>query len=213
MKRRIFISNCEGAISKNDNPFDLIAHFVPEGNRIYDIITKYGNIRANFLKDNKKITEASKLILPFLLAFDANNKNMEEFSATKLVLLKNSKETLSYLKNISEPFIVSTSYEHHMRAICKEINFPLENTYSTKVNIDKFELTTKEKSKVKSLAWEIGGMPPIKIPPNARSLRDLSKNDQATISRLDKIFWNEIGRTDFKRIYSDVKIVGRIGKG
>ena len=211
--KRVFVSDCEGPIAKNDIAFELATHFVPEGDRVFDIICKYDYAHANFPKRRDYTAgNASKLVLPFLLAFDADNKTVEEFSAANLVLLKGSTETMNYVHKISEAFIVSTSYEHYVRALCREVGFPLENTYSTEVNLDEFELTTKEKSKLKSLAWEIGGMPSINIPSYAKSLRDLSSRDQATISRLDKIFWKEITGTRCKRIFSDVNIVGAAEK-
>ena len=90
---------------------------------------------------------------------------------------------------------------------------PLEHTYCTKVNLENFELNEKEKSNLRSLAWEIGGMSPIKVPSNARSLEDLSSNDQATISRLDKIFRKEIAKIkNCKKLYSDVTILGEADK-
>ena len=211
--KRVFVSDCEGPIAKNDIAFELATHFVPEGDRVFDIIRKYDYAHANFPKRRDYTAgNASKLVLPFLLAFDADNKTVEEFSAVNLVLLKGSTETMNYVHKISEAFIVSTSYEHYVRALCREVGFPLENTYSTEVNLDEFELTTKEKSKLKSLAWEIGGMPSINIPSYAKSLRDLSSRDQATISRLDKIFWKEITGTRCRRVFSDVNIVGAAEK-
>jgi energy-converting hydrogenase A subunit R len=154
------------------------------------------------------VGNTSKLVLPFLLAYDANNQSVGEFCADNLVLLKDCKETLSYAQSISEAFIVGTSYEHYVRALCKEIGFPLENTYCTKVNLDKFKLTEKEKSKIKSYAWEISGMPPINTPANAKSLKDLSSRDHTTVKRLDKIFWDEIAGTNCRKVFSDVNIAG-----
>jgi energy-converting hydrogenase A subunit R len=186
---------------------------VPEGDRLFDVINNYCYISAYFSnKKESRFTHPSKLILPFLLAFGANNKNMEEFSATNLVLRKNSKEALSYLKTVSNAYILSSSYEHHVRAMCREIGFPLENVYCTKVNMDKFNLSEKEKAKLKSLAWEIGGMSRIKISPNARSLKDLSSQDQATVKRLDKIFWNEIAKTKCKSFFTDIRLMGEADK-
>jgi energy-converting hydrogenase A subunit R len=205
----VFISDCEGPVVKNDIAFDLAAHFIPEGDRLYEIIRNYDYVHANFPKRRDyRVGSASKLVLPFLLAFDADNKIVEEFSAANLVLMKGSKVTLNYVQQISEAFMISTSYEHYVRALCREIGFPLENTYSTEVNLDGFELSAKDKSKLRSFAWEIGGMPPIEIPTNAKSLRDLSSRDQATINRLDKIFWKEVGGTHCKKLYSDVTIAG-----
>jgi energy-converting hydrogenase A subunit R len=208
MKKRVFISNCEGSISKNNTVLEIASHFVPDGDRVFGVINKYCHINANF--SNKKdinIAHPSKLVLPFLLAFGANNKNLEEFCADNLVLCKNSKEALNYINNISNAYILSTDYEHHVRAICREAGFPLENVYCTRVNLDKINLSEKERSKLKSLAWEIGGMPSIRIPQNAKSIKDFSSQDQATIKRLDQLFWNEIAKTSCKRLFSDVRVM------
>jgi energy-converting hydrogenase A subunit R len=213
VNKRIFISSCEGPISQNNNVLDLTAHFVPEGDRVYDIIAKYAYIRANFYGRDNKIQHTSKLVLPFLLAFYANNKKVYEFSEANQVLRKNSKESLNYIKNISECFLIGTGFEHNVRSICRAIGFPQENAYYAKVNLAEFELSEKEKSKLRSLAWEIVGMSPITIPANGRSLQDLSSNDQATISRLDKIFSKEIAKIrNCKKIFSDVKIIGEAEK-
>ncbi len=205
--KRIFVSNCEGPIFKNNNALDLTAHFVPEGDRIYDIANKYDYVHANFPKRKDYVLgNTPKLVLPFMLAFDASNKSVEEFCSENAVLMPGSKETLSYLKGVAPSFLVSMSYEHCIRALCREVGFPLENTYCMKANIDEIELSPKEKAKLKSLAWEIGGMPPITITATAKSLRDLSPRDQETIKRLDKIFWNEVTGTRSKRILSDVNL-------
>lgn len=213
MKKRAFISSCEGCISRNNNLFDLASHFVPEGDRIYDMVTKYSYVNANFShKKDPKIATASALVLPFLLAFDANNKNVEQFSADSLILSDHCKEALEHLSDISNAFILSSSYEHHARAICRETGFPLENFYCTRVNLDKLVLSESEKSKIKSLAWEIGSMPPMKLSPYARSFRDLSGDDQKTVRKLDDIFWKEISRTKCKAIFNEIRVINNAEK-
>ncbi len=211
--KRIFVSDCEGPVAKNDIAYELAAYFLPEGDRIFDTIQKYDYVHAAFPRRlDYKLGSASKLVLPFLLAFDADNATVEEFCASNLVLLKGSEVTLNYVAQLGDAFLVSTSYEHYVRALCRAAGFPLENTYSTEVNLDDFQLNSKEKGKLKSLAWEIGGMPPINIPSNATSLKNFSSKDQATINRLDKIFWKEVAGTHCKRIFSDVKIASEAEK-
>ena len=213
MRKRIFISNCEGTISKNNNTLDLIKHYVPEGDRVLDAIDSYCLINAQFThKKDVHIAQPMKLVLPFLLAFGANNKSVEDFSCESLVLSDYCKESLNYIKDISNAFIFSTSYEHHLRAICKETGFPLENTISTKVNLDKFVLSEKEITKLKSIAWEIGGMTPMKIPSNATSIKEFSLQDQMTMKRLDQLFWGEVAKNNCKSIFSDVHVVTEADK-
>jgi energy-converting hydrogenase A subunit R len=48
----------------------------------------------------------------------------------------------------------------------------------------------------------------VTIPPMAKGIKDFSNTDQATISRLDTIFWNEIANMHIGSIFSEVKTVG-----
>ncbi len=211
--RRVFVSDCEGPVGKNDIAAELATHLLPEGDRVYELIRMYDYVHANFPKrKDYDVGNASKLVLPFLLAYDASNMAVEEFSAANLLLLKGSRGTMSYVPTISEAFMVSTSYEQYVRALCREVGFPLENTYSMEVNLDEFALSAKEKAKLKGLAWEIGGMPPISIPRGARGMGDFSPRDRETVSRLDRIFWKEVSGTHCRRILSDVKVVGGLEK-
>ena len=40
MVKHVFISDCEGPISKNDNAFELTAHFIPEGEKLFSLIIR-----------------------------------------------------------------------------------------------------------------------------------------------------------------------------
>jgi energy-converting hydrogenase A subunit R len=51
-------------------------------------------------------------------------------------------------------------------------------------------------------------LPMIEIPKNANSVNDFSERDQATIQRLDRIFWQEIPRMDSGRMLREVNPVG-----
>lgn len=207
--KRLFISDCEGPISKNDNAFELTAHFVPDGDKLFSLISKYDDVLADVEK-KKGYTAGStlKLVLPFLKAYDVTDKQMQEFSAQNLILISGIKDTLNYIKNISEAFIVSTSYEHYIKALCNAVDFPFENTYCTKLSIDKYTLTTQEKTKLKGLSKEVVQMQPITIPSSAKSLKDLSKQDQTTVGQLDEIFWTDIPQMSCSKIFSEVTTVG-----
>ena len=205
--KRIFISDCEGPITRNNIAAEMMAHFVPSGSRVFEVISKYDEALANLQKDRDYAAgNTHKLVLPFLMAYDVDNQVMEEFCASHLVLHLGSKTTLDHVRDISRAFIVSTTYEHYIRAFCKQTGFPLENTYCTKLNLEDIKINNKEKLKLKSFAWEIAGMPIIKIPSNATSLHDLTKKEHETVKQLDKIFWKEISGMHCKKIFSDVTI-------
>ena len=207
--KRIFISDCEGPISKNDNAFEMTTHFVPNGDKLFTIISKYDDVLADvFKKPSYSAGSTLKLILPFLKAYDVTDGQMEEFSAQNLILIANSKDTLQHVRAVANAFIVSTSYEHYIKALCKALAFPYKNTYCTKLNIDNYAITQQEKVRLKEVAKEIAEMPMITIPPTAKSIEDFSIIDQETIGRLDTIFWNKIASMSLGRVFSDVTTVG-----
>jgi energy-converting hydrogenase A subunit R len=205
----VFVSDCEGPISKNDNAFELTAHFVPDGDKFFSLISKYDDVLADVVKKRSYTAGSTlKLVLPFLRAYDVTDRLMQEFSAANLILIAGIQDTLRYVRGITEAFIVSTSYEHYIKALCSVVTFPFENTYCTTVSIDKYAVTSQGKAKLKSLTKEIAQMPLITIPLSAKSLKDLSQQDQTTVKRLDEIFWTEIAQMSCGKIFSEVTTVG-----
>lgn len=207
--KRLFISDCEGPISKNDNAFEVTANFIPNGDKLFTVISRYDDVLADVVRrPGYKAGDTLKLILPFLKAFDVTDQRIQEFSSQNLTLIPNIKETLDYVKTLAYPFIVSTSYEHYIKALCKALDFPYKNTYSTKLNLDKYALTVEEKEKLKEIAKEITEMPFIEIPEKTKSLRGLSERDQKIIQRLDEIFWKEITNMNIGKILFEVNPMG-----
>ena len=211
--KRVFISDCEGPISKNDNAFEITSNFVPNGSKLFTVISRYDDVLAEVLKrPNYKAGDTLKLVLPFLKAYGATDDRMRKFSAANLVLISDVKFLLRYITKIAFAFIVSTSYEHYLHALCEALEFPFANTCCTKVNIDKYGLTGKEEEKLKQISQEIAEMPILEISPEAKSLQDFSPEEQRMIKRLDEIFWNEIAKLQIGRIFSEVNPVGGVEK-
>jgi len=206
---RTFVSDCEGPISKNDNAFELTSHFVPEGDKFFALISKYDDVLADvFKRPGYKAGNTLKLILPFLKAYGVTNEKMREFSSRNVLLVPGARDTLQFVSRIMPSFMVSTSYEHYIRVLCRLTAFPFENTYCTRVNLDKHPISEEEKSRLKELREEIVAMPMIEIPKEAASIEDFSRRDQETIRRLDEIFWEEIPQMECGRLLEEVNPVG-----
>ncbi len=206
---RVFVSDCEGPISKNDNAYEITARFVPGGAKLFTLISKYDDVLADVLKKpGYSAGSTLKLILPFLKAYGVTDKQMEEFSAQNLILIANSKDTMQHVRTVASAFIVSTSYEHYIKALCIALEFPYANTYCTKLSLDKYAVTEQEKVRLKEIAKEIAQMPMIPMPAAAKAIEDFSVADQEAIGRLDTIFWNEIAGMDSGKIFSEVTTVG-----
>ena len=207
--KRVFVSDCEGPISKNDNAFEITTNFVPNGGRLFTIISKYDDVLADVLKKQGYTAGSTlKLILPFLKAYDVTDAQMEVFSSQNLIIIANSRDTLQHVKSVASAFIVSTSYEHYIKALCKAIDFLYENTYCTKLNLDNYAVNEQETLRLKDTAKEIVQMPMITIPSEAKNLGDFSDADQESIRRLDTIFWSEIPDMSVGKIFFEVTTVG-----
>jgi energy-converting hydrogenase A subunit R len=207
--RKAFISDCEGPISKNDNAYEITSRFVPEGSRLYAVISRYDDVLADVLKrPGYEAGYTLKLILPFLKAYCATDLKMQEYSAAKLMLIPDAKNTLQHARSIAQAFVVSTSYEHYIKALCQALDFPYANTYCTRVSIDKYHMTEQEKNQLRKLTAEIAQMHVVEVRSNAKSVQDFSDADRKTIRRLDEIFWHEITNMEIGRIYSEVDPMG-----
>ncbi|MEM2816577.1 MAG: HAD hydrolase family protein [Candidatus Bathyarchaeia archaeon] len=206
---RVFVSDCEGPISKNDNAFELASHYIPRGDRFFTVVSRYDDVLADVLKrKGYKAGDTLKLILPFLKAHGATNSEMESFSARTLVLIPHAHEAMKHIQGLAQAFIVSTSYEHYIKALCRAIGFPYVNTYCTQVDIDRYELSLEEQRRLRRLALEIADMPIIEIPAGASSLEDFPENQRRALMRLDEIFWEEIAQMKVGRILREVNPVG-----
>jgi energy-converting hydrogenase A subunit R len=206
---RIFVSDCEGPISKNDNAFELAETFIPNGDKFFTNISLYDDVLAdNLHKQGYNAGSTLKLILPFFKAYGLTDSQMQEFAARNILLIADTKATLSHIQKIADSFIVSTSYEHYIKALCKAVDFPYKNTYCTKVCLDQCPITPQEKERLRAIAQEIAQMPRIDIPANAKAVEDFSSGNQALLGRLDEIFWGLIPKMFVGKFLVDVVTVG-----
>lgn len=207
---RTFVSDCEGPITKNDNAFEIAARYVPNGGSLFSIVSKYDDVLADVIKKpGYNAGNTLELMLPFLKASDVTNQKMKDFSGEKILIIPKADESLRNIRSSynNRAFIVSTSYEQYINALCNLIGFPVENTYSTKVNIDKYAMTADEKIELDGLVKEIASMPMMNIP-KSNVFSDFSEEDKRNIQRLDEIFWKEIPSMSIGRVLDDVKPIG-----
>jgi energy-converting hydrogenase A subunit R len=208
LPKRVYVSDCEGPISKNDNAFELTSAHIPNGDQLFKVLSKYDDVQADVVRrPDYNAGDTLKLVLPFFKAFDMTNQRMRDFSAEGILLVRDAKDTLRKIRNIMPTFIVSTSYQQYISALCDTIDFPVVNTYSTSVKIDDYEITPDEKTRLQQLAKEISQMPIMDIPQSNR-LNDFSETDRGNVKRLDDIIWEEIYKMEIGRTLREVKPVG-----
>jgi energy-converting hydrogenase A subunit R len=206
---KVFITDCEGPISKNDNAFELTRRFIPNGDYFFAILSQYDDVLAEIIKKpGYKAGNTLKLITPFLRAYGLTNKKMIEYSIRNILLVKGADETLRFVRSIMPSFIVSTSYEQYISALCDAIEFPKEKVYCTKFDIDKYDLERKEISKLKKISNDITKMLMMEIPNFALSIDDFNEKSRDLIKKLDDIFWEEIQTMKAGRMLNEVSPIG-----
>jgi energy-converting hydrogenase A subunit R len=210
---RLFITDCEGPISKNDNAFELTSSFVSKGDRFFALVSKYDDVLADVVKKpGYKAGDTLRLILPFLKAYGTTDKQIRDYSSMNIFLVPGARDTLQFVETLMPSFIVSTSYEHYISSLCLLTDFPFANTYCTRLNIDKYKIDNEEIARLRKLGREIAAMPMIEIPKNSSSLQDFSPRDQTTVKRLDEIFWETIPEMASGRMLEEVNPVGGLEK-
>jgi energy-converting hydrogenase A subunit R len=124
------------------------------------------------------------------------------------MLIPAAKEMLEFIRCLMPAYIVSTSYQQYVCALCDAINFPFENVYCTLLDLDKHEITDDEKTELKQLSREIVQLPALEIPPYAQSLNDFPSRMQKTVKRLDEIFWDQILSMRIGKMLFEVNPIG-----
>jgi len=187
--RKFVVSDCEGPISANDNAFELAGHFIEDGERFFQIVSQYDDILADEIKrPGYNAGSTLKLILPFLRAYGATNQNMKDFSQENVLLIPGARATLGLLQFIMPTYIVSTSYEPYIRALCDLTNFSFNQCYCTRLDLDSHPLGNADQEKLRQFR--------------------LSIVDNPDFENLERIFWEELPEME---IYSLVKEVNPVG--
>ena len=206
---KIFVTDCEGPITKNDIAFELCSGLIENGEKLYNVLSQYDDILANiFKKDGYKSGDKTRLMLPFLKAYGATDTGLVEYCRNHVQLVAGADKTMRYVQEIMSPFLVSSSYEHYVSAVCDLVGFPFENAFCTKVSLDAVRMDNWESDTLKQMAQDMVKMPVIEVSRTARSVRDLPQDARRTVQRLDQIFWNEMTDMQSHQLMMDTQTIG-----
>ena len=127
-------------------------------------------------------------------------------------MVQGAVETLQFVNRLMPSFIVSTSYEPYLQALCTVVKFPMDNVYCTRVDIDAYLLGKGEEERLRAFASEIAQMKMINWRDEAMGIEDLSPEDQGTVRRLHHILWEDIVEMEIGRVFKEVNPVGGVEK-
>jgi energy-converting hydrogenase A subunit R len=206
---RQFVTDCEGPVSLNDNAMELAAAFIPNGVDFFGKISRYDDYLVDIVhKPGYKAGDTLRLIIPFFKAYDVTNAMMEDFSRRNILFVPGAQRTLSRVLAEMDAFIISTSYYPYIHALCGEADFPIENTYSTDVNIDQYSLSGEDKRSIRQMREEIETMPEFDLPPGVKHFDDLPADSRKTIKVLQHVFWEELPKMNAGHLLTSVNPIG-----
>ena len=194
MFEKSFITDCEGPLTLNDNAYELAVHFIENGGELFKVLSLYDDYLADIVKkENYKVGNTLKFILPFFVCENLKNQDMIDFSQKNIYAVRDSKFLLKYLKKAMNTYIVSTSYGQYIEALSNYMDFPFENTFYTKVDVDALTLNDEEMEKITKFKQEI-------------------LDDPENYELFDEIFYSEIPKMGIYEAIEAINVVGGEGK-
>jgi energy-converting hydrogenase A subunit R len=211
MAGRIYVTDCEGPLTRNDNAQEIAERFVPHGAEFFARISRYDDFLADVVhRPGYNAGDTLRLMPPFFKAFYVTDDDVESFSAEQVLLVPQALKVLDAVSALMPAYIISTSYTPYLRALCELAGFPFEHVRCTDLSLDAWDMPEQEAEALRSTVSLVLARPVIDIPDGASSAADLSPRDQATVAELDDLFW---GWMDGKVSGEMVAAVHPIGGG
>jgi energy-converting hydrogenase A subunit R len=210
---KVFVTDCEGPITKNDNAAELAEAFIPKGDTFFSTLSLYDDYLAEVLcKPGYKAGDTLRLILPFFKAFGLDNRSVMKFSRRNIQIVPDAGNILQKIMEIAPAYIVSTSYSQYIMAVCDVLGFSFLNTYSTTLSLDEYDLSSTEKAVIRDFHSKILDLPPFSLEGAGELGANLSGSDRETIAVLDEIFWHLMPQLGIYRLVRDVNPIGGFEK-
>ena len=226
MVKKVFITDCEGPLTLNDNAYELADEFIEDGGKLFKIISRFDDYLVDDVKlENYHAGDTLKLIVPFYKLAGLTNEKMIKFSRENIYLVDGSDDTLRFANELIDSFIVSTSYGQYIEALCNYIDFPFQNTYHTQLDVDgatNFNQFDKKSDNVSSQANNSQTIVGDKSPKFIEELKKVEEFRKIILEHGDEneddfnvlydIFFNEFPKLEINKYIESVKTVGGKGK-
>jgi len=207
--RRLFVTDCEGPLSRNDNALEIAERFIPAGDELFARLSRYDDFLADVeRRPGYNAGDTLRLLPPFLVAYEVSDEEVEQFSAENVLLVPGVVKLMDELTPLLPAYIISTSYTPYLRALCDVTGFPFEHVRCTGLALDARRMPPGEKQWLREQVLAILARPVIDLPEGATSVADLSRQDRRTVGELNQLFWYEMDGLESGRILDEVHPVG-----
>jgi predicted HAD superfamily phosphohydrolase len=190
---RIFVTDCEGPLTTNDNALELAERFIPDGGDLFARLSRYDDFLADVVRrPGYNAGDTLRLLPPFLKAFEVSDEDVELFSAERVLMVPGALRMLQQVRELMPAFIISTSYTPYIHALCDLTGFPVEHVRCTELRLDGWDVPADEKAWLRDQAERVLDRELLDIPEGATTVRDLSRRDRETVALLDDLFWEQM---------------------
>ncbi len=207
--RRVYVTDCEGPLTRNDNAQEIAERFIPDGAEIFARLSRYDDFLADVLhKPGYNAGDTLRLLPPFLKAFEVTDEDVELFSAEGVLLVPEALKALGQIGNLMPAYIISTSYTPYLKALCALSGFAMDHVRCTELSLDAWDVPQDEKAWLREQAGRVMSRDVIEIPEGAASADDLSAVDAVTVAQLDELFWRDMQGRVSGELVAAVRPVG-----
>ena len=206
---RIFVTDCEGPLTKNDNAQEVAERFLPEGAEFFARLSKYDDFLADLARrPGYNAGDTLRLLPPFLRAFEVTDEDVELFSAEGVLLVPGALKLLDQVGQELPAYIVSTSYTPYLEALSQVTGFPLANVRCTEISLDQWEMPEDEKAWLREELTRVLARPLLTIPEGASTVDELGDEDRETVEQLEELFWRRMQGRVSGRMLDTVRPIG-----
>jgi predicted HAD superfamily phosphohydrolase len=165
---RIYVTDCEGPLTRNDNAQELAERFIPDGAAFFTRLSRYDDFLADVArKPGYNAGDTLRLLPPFLRAFEVSDQDVEEFSREQVLLVPDALKALDAIAARLPVFIVSTSYTPYLKVLCTLAGIPMERVRCTELSLDAWRMPEDEKVWLRERAARVIEHAPIAYPDEA----------------------------------------------
>ena len=207
--RRIYATDLEGPVTRNDNALELAERYIPRGGELFARVSLYdGYLTEVSHRTGHRAGDTMRLIIPFLLANGVTQAHMWELARSSILVVPGAEAVIRAIASEAPAYIVSTSFCPYVEAVCSALRFPVDRALCTRVDLTYHDVSRLEAGQIRGMQEQILATPPLTIPPGAKGPEDLAEADRGTVLQLDSIFWERMPKLSTYGLVREVRPVG-----
>lgn len=204
------VCSCHGIVSMNNDTRNLCGHFIKNGEKLFDIMSRYESISLYPSKLAKEgITRSLiRLMVPLLKVSGITDHGAYGFFKDDLRLMPGADRMLRYLNRLLPTYVNTSSYEHHMMNVSERIGFPMSNVNCSQISFDSFEIGRNEAKEIRGMISRVMKSKPRDLPDAIFEPGTYEMHGWDLVRDMDSMFLERIPEMDFYEELAGMAAVG-----